>query len=297
MTVAKLTDDELAGRLRGIALMCLAVLLFTVIDTSAKYAGRYVPTVEVIWARYTVSVVVSVIVLRPWQNLALYATGRPLAQFVRSIFLFASTAFNFFAIHYLPLAETVSIAFSAPLLVTALSGPILGEWAGPRRWIATVIGFVGVLIIIQPQSTTFHPAIFLSLAAAGAYAGYYLTTRMLSTSESPSAMLVYGSLFGAVLMSPGLPAFGTVPPTWLVAVALVSAGLAAGLGHWLLILASARAPATVLAPFTYTQIIWMVAAGYLFFGDLPKRTTVAGVTIVIAAGLYILYRERVHRDR
>jgi drug/metabolite transporter (DMT)-like permease len=205
--------------------------------------------------------------------------------------------FNFFAIQYLPLAETLSITFSAPLMVTALSGPLLGEWPGPRRWAATAVGFVGVLIIIQPQPATFQPAMLLSIGAAVTYAGYYLTTRMLSASDTAGGMLIYGSLFGAVLMTPALPAFAEVPPTWLVAAALVTTGLAGGLGHLVLIHAAACAPATVLTPFTYTQIVWMVASGYFIFGDVPRSSTLIGVTFVIAAGLYILYRERVHRDR
>jgi drug/metabolite transporter (DMT)-like permease len=182
-------------------------------------------------------------------------------------------------------------------MVTALSGPLLGEWPGPRRRAATAVGFVGVLIIIQPQPATFQPAMLLSIGAAVTYAGYYLTTRMLSASDTAGGMLIYGSLFGAVLMTPALPAFAEVPPTWLVAAALVTTGLAGGLGHWVLIHAAACAPATVLTPFTYTQIVWMVASGYFIFGDVPRSSTLIGVTFVIAAGLYILYRERVHRDR
>ncbi len=294
---APLADADLAARLRGIALICLAVFFFTFIDTPAKFASRYVPTIEVVWARYTFSLVFAVIALRPWRRLGDYFTHRPGVQATRALFLLMSTVLNFLAIRQLPLAQTVSIAFASPLLVTAFAGPLLGEWAGPRRWAAVVVGFVGVLVIVRPQPADFHPAVLFSVAAAICYAGYYLTTRMLSATDSPAGMLVYGSALATVLLTPVLPFVGQAPPTWLVAGALALSGLAGGLGHWCLIHASRYAPAPVLAPFTYSQIIWMTASGYVFFGDAPTGSTLAGAAIVVASGLYILYRERVHRDR
>jgi len=293
----RLSDADVAARLRGIGLICAAVLAFTFIDVPAKYASNYVPTLEVAWARYTLALAFSVIVLRPWRHRSDYVTRRPLLHGVRGLFLLLSTVLNFVAIHYLPLAQTVSITFAAPLLVTALAGPLLGEWAGPRRWAAVIVGFVGVLIVVQPQPSAFHPAVFFSLAAAFCYAGYYLATRTLSGTDTPAGMLIYGTLVGAVLLTPALPFVGEMPPTWTVAAALAVSGLAGGLGHWFLILATRNAPAPVLTPFTYTQIVWMTAAGFIFFGDVPTMGTLIGAAVVIASGLYILYRERVHRDR
>lgn len=298
MTHLPLTSEEAAERLTGILLICAAVFMFTALDTSAKYAGHFVPTLEVVWARYALSVVFAVIVLRPWRRWRAYATRRPVVQIVRALFLLASTALNFFAIHYLQLAETSAITFSAPLITTALAGPVLGEWAGPRRWAAIVVGFVGVLIIVQPEPGAFKPAALLSICSAFCYSGYALTTRLLSSTESPQGLLIYGSLLGAIAITPAVPAAGLVaPPTWLVAGALVMTGIAATAGHWFLILANRHAPATLLAPFNYTQIIWMVASGFLVFGDVPGPPTLAGALIIVASGLYVLYRERVHRDR
>jgi drug/metabolite transporter (DMT)-like permease len=293
----RLSDADVAHRLRGIGLICLAVLCFTFIDVPAKYASNYVSTLEVAWARYTLALVFSVIVLRPWRHRRQYVTRRPWMQGVRAVFLLASTVLNFVAIHYLPLAQTVSITFAAPLLVTAFAGPLLGEWAGPRRWAAVIVGFVGVLIIMQPQPGAFHPAALLSLGAAFCYAGYYLTTRTLSATDSTAGMLIYGTLLGAIVLTPALLVVGERPPTLTVAFALALCGLAGGIGHWFLILATRYAPAPVLAPFTYTQIVWMIAAGYAFFGDVPTATTLVGAVVVISSGLYVLYRERVHRDR
>lgn len=292
-----ISAGEAADRLRGIALMCAAVFLFAILDTSAKYAGRYVPVLEVVWVRYALSFVFAVIGLRSWTNLSAYATQRPYVQLLRSTFLLTSTMLNFMAIRTLQLAETGAISFAAPLLVTAFAGPVLGEWAGPRRWAAVIFGFIGVLIVVRPEPGAFQPEALYSVAAAFCYAGYFLTTRLLSATDTPAGMLVYGSALGAFLLAPVLPVIGQLPPTWLVVLALALTGLAAGIGHWCLIIAHRDAPATTLAPFNYTQIVWMVASGYLFFGDVPRWTTLVGGVFIVASGLYILYRERVHRDR
>jgi drug/metabolite transporter (DMT)-like permease len=290
-------EAEIAARLRGIALICLAVLIFTVLDTAAKYASQHVPTLEVVWARYALNLLFAIVALRPWAFPADYRTRRPGMQIVRGLFLLSSTVFNFMALRYLQLAEAVSITFAAPLLVTAFAGPLLGEWAGPRRWAAIIAGFIGVLIILEPHPAHFRIEALLSVGAAISYAGYSLTTRLLAGTESPGALLIYSALISTVLLTPVLPVVGTVPPDWLVAGALVVTGLMGAVGHWFLILANRNAPAMVLAPFAYTQIVWMVIAGYVVFGDWPGPSTFLGAAIVVASGLYILYRESVRRGR
>jgi drug/metabolite transporter (DMT)-like permease len=132
-----ISPTEAAERLRGIALICAAMLMFSLLDTSAKFAGRHVPILEVVWARYAFSVIFAVLILRSWARPSDYLTGRPYMQALRALFLLASTVFNFMALRYLQLAEAAAITFAAPLLVTALAGPVLGEWPGPRRWIAS----------------------------------------------------------------------------------------------------------------------------------------------------------------
>ena len=292
-----MTTEEAAERLLGIALICAAVFLFTILDTAAKFAAHFVPTLEIVWTRYTLSVVFSVIVLRPWRNWRIYTTRRPAVQALRALFLLLSTGFNFIAIQHLQLAETSAITFSAPLITTALAGPVLGEWAGPRRWAAIAVGFIGVIVIVQPEPGAFNPAAFYSIGAAIAYSGYALTTRLLAPTETPQGLLIYGSLLSALALTPAVPFVAVAPPTWLVAGVLAMTGLAGAVGHWFLILANRHAPATLLAPFNYTQILWMVASGYLVFGDVPRLPTLGGALIIIASGLYVLYRERVHRDR
>jgi drug/metabolite transporter (DMT)-like permease len=288
---------ESAARLRGIALMCLAMLMFSVLDTSAKYVSRTMPALEVVWARYAISVVFAAIVLRPWADWRVYAMRRPWIQTLRACFLLGSTIFNFIALRYLQLAETAAIAFAAPFFIVGLAGPVLGEWAGPRRWAAALIGFVGVIIIVEPGPATFQPAALLPLAAACCYAGYNLTTRLLSGVESPASMLLYPAIFATAILTPPLPFVGNLPPDWLIGALMLVMGAAGGMGHWFLIVAHRRTPASLLAPFQYTQILWMPLFGYLVFKDVPDWNTALGAAIIVASGLYILYRERVHHDR
>lgn len=288
---------EAAERLRGIALLCAAVAIFSGLDASAKFAAGSVPIWEIVWARYVISLILAVVFLRPWRHLGDYLTKRPIAQIVRAAFLLLSTGFNFIAVSHLQLADTVSINFAAPLMVSALAGPLLGEWPGPRRWAAVIVGFVGVLIVVQPTPGAFQPAALYSVGAAICYAGYQLSTRQLTATESPAGLLVYGSLIAVIATSPPIPVIGVMPPTWAVWLALAITGIAGAIGHWFVIIANRDAPAPVLAPFVYTQVIWMVALGYLIFGDVPRSSTLIGAAIVVASGLYVLYREHVHRDR
>jgi len=297
LTTSTRSPAESAARLRGIALMCFAMLLFSVLDAAAKYVSQFMPSLEVVWARYAVSLLFAVIILRPWANLADYRMRRPYVQALRGLFLLASTGLNFLALRYLQLAETAAIAFAAPFLIVGFAGPVLGEWAGPRRWAAAIIGFIGVLIVVQPGPDTFQPAALLSLGAACCYTGYNLTTRLLASTESPAGMLIYPAALATAILTPPLPFIGTLPPDWLVAGLMLVTGAAGGLGHWCLIVAHRKAPASLLAPFQYTQILWMPALGYLVFRDVPTWSTLIGAAIIVASGLYILYRERVHHDR
>ena len=290
-------DREARERLIGIALTCAAVTIFTSLDTSAKFAGAHgIPTLQIVWIRYALSLVLAVLALRPWANPALYRTRRPGAQIVRALFLLGSTAFNFIAVQHLQLAQTISISFAGPLIVTAAAGPLLGEWAGPRRWAAVIAGFLGVLVVVQPEPGAFQPWALFSVATAFCNAGYALWNRLLSSTESPASMLIYGSLLATVLVTPGVP-FAWVWPTngWVI-VALITMGVGGGIGHWLLILANRRAPATLLAPFSYVQLLSMIAAGFLIFGDVPGPSTLFGAVIIIASGLYVLYREQRRRE-
>ena len=182
--------------------------------------------------------------------------------------------------------------FSTPLIVALIAGPILGERIGRQRLAAVGVGFVGVLVIARPGLGTMHPAALLSLVGAVAYALYGITTRMLASTDSSATTIIYSSLAGIVLMTPLLPWVWTTPSSPLTWALLMMTGFFGAVGHWLLVLAYARAPAVILSPFIYSQIVWMLALGYIVFGDWPDPWTFAGTGIVIASGLYLLYREQ-----
>jgi len=285
------------ARLSGIALMCGAVGCFSFLDASAKYLGRHMDMLEVIWARYTFAFLLALIVYNPLSRPGLMRTARPGLQIGRSILLLVSTGLNFFALKYLPLDQALAITFSTPFFVAALAGPVLGEWVGPRRWAAIGVGFIGVLVVTRPGFGAVHPAALLSTGAALCYAAYALTTRILARSDSNQTTLFYSNLVGAIVMLPAVLVVGTLPENFLIGALMVATGALASIGHFLLIVAHRLAPASVLSPFIYSQLVWTVALGYVVFADVPNRWTMTGAGIVIASGLYLLHRERIRGPR
>jgi len=283
-------------RLTAILLMCAAVVCFACLDTCGKWATRFGDPLVTTWFRYTTAVLLMSLVLNGWTRPRILHTNKLLLQVVRSILLFGSTVLNFFALQYLQLTQTISIQFAMPLLVALLAGPLLGEWVGPRRLAAIGVGFLGILVIARPGTAALHPAMLLTVANTFCYAFYAITTRMLAAHDPPSTTMTYGGLAGVVLLTPVLPFIWTTPPNYWVFAALLATGLLGAVGHGLLTIAHSYAPASLLSPFIYTQIVWTTALGYLVFGDLPDRWTMIGAGIVIASGLYLLARERKERE-
>lgn len=286
------TDAERRRRLAGIGLMCCALLCFACLDASAKWVNRHVDPLLTVWARYAVSVALVSLFVNPLTTPGVSRTRRPWLQAGRSVLLLLSTALNFYALQYLQLAEAIAIQFMTPFLVALLAGPILGEWVGPRRLAAISVGFLGVLVITRPGLGGLHPAAFLSALGSVCYALYGISTRILAAHDSSRTTMFYSGLAGVALTTPLLPFVWTAPPSPAAWALLFSVGFFGGVGHWLLILAHARAPAPILSPFIYTQIVWMIALGWLVFGQLPDAWTLAGAGVVVASGLYLLYREQ-----
>jgi drug/metabolite transporter (DMT)-like permease len=287
--------DARRARLTGIALMCGAVGCFAFLDATAKYLGRHVDVLEVVWARYTFGFLLALLWFNPINQPGILRTTRPLLQVGRSALLLGSTVLNFFAIKWLQLDQALTITFATPFLVAALSGPVLGEWVGPRRWAAIAVGFLGVLVVTRPGFNAIHPAALLSAGGAVCYAAYALATRVLARTDASQTTLFYSNLVGAVVMVPVILAVWTEPDSLLVGLLMLATGALASLGHYLLIVAHRLAPASVLSPFIYSQLAWTTALGYVIFADVPNHWTVAGASIVIASGLYLLHRERVRR--
>lgn len=290
-------SHERVSRLTGIALMCGAVACFAMLDTTAKYLNLYMSTLQVVWARYTGAFLFPFIVSNPWTRPGLTYTTRPVLQLVRSVLLLGSTMCNFAALRYLQLDEAIALVFSTPFFVAALSGPMLGEWVRWRRWTAIAVGFVGVLVVVRPGPGTFQPAALLSLSAAMFYALYSIITRILARTDSNGTTLFYSNLVGAVALLPVVPFVWTTPNDPLVIALMVASGAIGSFGHYLLIAAHRLAPAAVLSPFIYTEIMLVTVLGFLVFGDVPNRWTLTGAAIVVASGLYLLHRERLVRGK
>ncbi|MCX5496866.1 DMT family transporter [Kaistia dalseonensis] len=282
---------EAAQRLRGILIYCSSMLIFSSLDTSAKFASTALPALEVSWMRFVVHALLAIAILRPWRHWNLYKTKRPVLQIARSLVLAGSTIFNFMALRELQLDETAAIGFSGPFFIAGLAGPFLGEWAGPRRWMAIFIGFIGVLIVTAPGVGTFKPAIFLALSAALSYAFFILSTRLLTATESMQSLLLYAAAIPALALAPLAIPEAIMPPTIPIGVALLMMGVFGILAHWCVIRAHTLAPAPVLAPFMYIQMVWAILLGYLVFGNLPEPRTLVGAGVIVVSGIYLLYRE------
>jgi drug/metabolite transporter (DMT)-like permease len=280
-------------RLIGIGLMCGAVASFAVLDAAAKYLNGHMDTLQVVWARYASAFVLTLLISNPISQPGLLRTGRPVLQLVRSALLLGSTLFNFLAFRYLQLDQALSILFSTPFMVAILAGPMLGEWIGWRRWMAILLGFAGVLLVTRPGYGGIHWAALYSVASAVCYALYIIATRILSRSDSSETTLFYSNLVGVIAMLPVLPFVWRTPDNWFLIFLMAGFGAFGSFGHYMLIVGHRLAPASILAPFMYTQLVWAVLLGFLIFGDVPNNWTLAGAAVVVASGLYLLYRERV----
>jgi drug/metabolite transporter (DMT)-like permease len=287
-----LHDDSARNRLVGIGIVSVTFLCFSLLDGGAKWLVRSLPVVEVVWLRFLMQVLLGGALLMPRRGLDLLRSRRPRLQLLRAVLMTVMTALNFWALQYLQLAETSSIMFSTPILVALLAAPLLGEKLDRARWMAIVAGFGGVLIIIRPGMQGFHPAMLVALVNALLYAMFNLMTRRLAAHDSPETTQFLSALGASLALTPFALAAWQAPAgahEWGVACLM---GLFGGVGHYLLALAHRYAPASVLAPFLYQQILYMMAIGYLVFGDLPNAAVVLGAAVVIGSGLYLLSRER-----
>jgi drug/metabolite transporter (DMT)-like permease len=278
-------------RVQGILLMAVAVLIFAILDGLAKYVMQTLPPPVAVFFRYLIALVLAMILIERTGRPAIIISRHIGLQFIRGLTLLASTVLNFIAITYLQLAQTAAISFTIPLWVCALSVPLLGEKVGIRRWIAVIIGFLGVLVIMRPGTMSFHWAMFLSIGAAFCGSIYNLATRKVGGRDRAETSLFYVGLFGSLGAVLPLPWHWQMPAgvEWLL---LLGMGLAGGIGHFLLIQAHRLAPASTLAPFIYTQIVWMILIGLVVFGDVPDMWTLIGAAIVIASGIFVLARKR-----
>ena len=275
----------------AIAIMLCAVACFAGQDTISKYLSAGYPAVEVAWFRYTFSVVAIALVL-PWlQPATAIRSQRPKLQVVRGVLLYSSTVLFVIAVYYVPLTTATAIGFISPLFLTALSIPFLGEKVGPRRWAAIGVGFIGVLIVVRPGFSGFQWSFLIPIVMAALYAVYQVLTRIIGGVDRPITSLLYPTVIGATLGALPMP-FIWVTPTLFDFSMMVLMGIGGTLSHLCLVYAFAMAKASTLAPYAYTQLIWVTALGYVFFGDVPDAPTLLGAAVIVASGLYVFYRER-----
>ena len=274
--------------------MALAVLFFTCIDTSAKWLSQSgLPILLIVFCRYAGHFIFSLVFYLPREGLAAFHSNSPGRQVLRSIYLCGSTLLNFMALKYLPITLTTTIAFAGPILVTLLAIPILGERVGIRRLTAVCVGFVGVLIVVQPWGVTFHPAIFFCLGTLIVASMYFIMTRMLAGIESSPVMQLWSSGIPTILLLPFILNLSVWPNSTAQFLVLVAIGLFGAMGHIATTIAHRWADASILAPLIYTQIIQAAIAGILIFDTWPTIWTLFGGLIIIGSGLYIWQRERI----
>jgi drug/metabolite transporter (DMT)-like permease len=282
--------------LLGVMLVIGATLLFACNDAANKYlvASYDVPLVAFI--RYLVHAMLMVAILGPLQGRALVRTARTGLVVVRSLCLVIGTLLAGLALQRMPIAETVSLFYLAPILVVLLARPILGEQIGLMGWLAALGGFVGVVLIARPGGGLDPLGVVFALSNVGVTVTYYMLSRVLARSERTMALLFYSALAGAICF--GLVApwfwFGTVPGLLDMAL-FVSLGLTAGLGHFCFTAANRYAEASVLAPMTYLHLLWAGVVGWLVFGQLPDSVGLAGMGVIGCAGIAVALRSRLAR--
>lgn len=275
-------------------MMLAAWLMFSVVDTTVKWlVVTGLPALQVAFMRYFSQLVISLFGCIKRGHLVEKTPPKTSALLlVRGLLLVSATASNFIALKYLSLTMTASIMFSAPIIVSALSGPMLNEKVGPWRWFAICLGFMGVLVIVHPWEADFHWAAILVLYNATALALFSILTRKLSGKASPHTMQIYVGLTGVLLLFPFAAVVWKNPDNLRDWILMCSFGVFAWAGHDVFSRAHAHADASVLMPFQYSFILFMSFGSFLVFGDVPQRDTLIGAAIIVLAGLIIWWREK-----
>ena len=279
--------------LLGIMLMITAMAVLPFLDVIAKYLGQQgVPVMQIVWARLFFGAILTLPFALRIGGVKGLMPNMPLMHAIRASFIIAATAFFFWALHYLSIADTLAIFFVQPLIVTMLSPVMLGEHVGVRRWSAVAVGFAGTLIIIRPGFEELNLGVFLALASGTCLALYLLLTRKIAGSAPAMLTTFYTSLMGGLITSV-VVLFVWEPPTPAQWGLFVLLSFIANGGHYLIVRAYDHAEASLLAPLAYTEIVMATIAGWYFFGDFPDGWTFLGVGILIASAIYISWRERV----
>jgi len=281
---------------RGIALILASTIFLGTSDVTAKYLSTTLPSIEIAWIRFLVFALIMVPAMVPGSPVYSMRTGQTRLQLWRGVALLSSSLFFISGLRFLPIAEASATGFVAPLFVTALSMLFLGERVGLRRWLATAVGLVGVLIILRPGTGAFHIAAFFPLVSALGWAATLIMTRMMSGKEHAATVMTYSSIVGFAILTALVP-FVWVNPSWHDILLGILIGVASTAGQWIVVLAFRYAGASVLAPFSYSQLLWVSFLGFMVFTEVPSIYTVVGAVFIVASGLYTAHRERLRRSQ
>ena len=292
--VSHLAHARVDSARRGIVLMLGAWALFSLVDTSVKWLSiAGIPALQLAFMRFATHLVLSTGPMLGADHSGWTAPrAQALAMLARGALLLTATTCNFLALRHLDLAVVAAITFASPIVVCALSGPLLGERVGPTRWAAIACGFLGVLIVVRPWGVEPHPAIGFSCVVPVVLALYSILTRRLAGVAAPRTMQLYAGAVGAVMLAPFAWMHWTSPGSALDWTLLFAIGALAWLGHDLFARAHGYADASVLMPFSYSFLLYMAVTGWLVFGTVPDATTLLGAAVIAAAGLVIWWRER-----
>jgi drug/metabolite transporter (DMT)-like permease len=282
--------------LRGILLMCAGVSSFPFMNAGVKLLADDYPASQITWARFTGHLLIMLVVFLPKYRWTLLRTRHPLIQIGRSVAMLLSNLLFVMAIGRVPLATASAIGFTSPLIVTALSVPLLHESVGWRRWSAVVVGFAGALMVIRPGTGFRDPAVLLILLSSLIYALYQIGTRSVGRHDNAATGIIFAALLGSLGMTLVMPFVFVMPRTLFDGLLFCSLGLLGGFGHYLIIRAFQLGPAAVIAPLGYIELIGSVVLGYLLFVNFPDLWTWLGSGVIIASGIYIALRERKRRE-
>ena len=275
----------------GIAVMVSGMVILASSDAMAKHLTVEIAVVQILWVRYVIFATMGTVMVMRRPREGRFDAKRPVLQVARALLLNLANFLFVTSLSLMSLAEAHSVMAVAPLLVTAVSAPLLGELVGPRRWAAVAIGFSGMIIILRPGIGVFDPASLVPLAAAVCFALYTVLTKIISRTDSQEVTLCYTGVIGLLSLSLIVPFFWTRPEAtdwfWLTA-----AGLTGTLAHVCIVAALHLAPASMLQPFNYTMLVWATVLGFLVFDNLPDLWTTIGAMVIVCSGLYAWHRER-----
>lgn len=277
--------------LKAIVFMCLAVLLLSTMNAMAKFLTANYPLIQIVWARFAGHLVAMTILFWPKFGRQLFLSRRYKLQFGRSAIMFLSNTAFISGLPLLHLATASAIMFTAPLMVAALSVPLLGEKVGPRRWVAVWVGFVGILVVVRPGGDVANFGAFLIVISAACFALYQIMTRTVVAQDPPETTIIYTALVATIVMTFVLPFEYKIPLRILDSLLFIGLGVFGGLGQYFVVKALQYGPASAVSPFYYGDILVAALLGYFIFGAFPDAWTWTGAAIIVASGLYLVHRE------